>query len=392
MRIALVTDGLYPDVIGGMQKHSVLLAQHLAKNEVYVDLYYTARNRSAREAFQYFTSNEKAFIHEVFVDFSYDGRIPGHYLRANKTYSAEVFHLMKIRPPVDLIYAQGFTGWYGCAHRPSWLKAPIAVNLHGLEMFQQSFGLRSKMEQLLLQRPAEKILRNAHFVYSLGGQLTQTLKRFTAPEKIVVQSIGIDSDWLSAEKRVDNTQEATCRFVFIGRNEPRKGLNLLNEVMLRMKSAAAEFHLVGPVDDEARVEQDNVVYHGTVTSESEMIRILDRCHVLVCPSYAEGMPTVILEAMSRGLAVIATDVGAVSELVNEQTGWIISAGNSALLEKAIHNALSCTNRYQKQQNARHLIADRFTWDQVIADTINGFKEMIRANTEDTSAVVNKAST
>ena len=44
----------------------------------------------------------------------------------------------------------------------------------------------------------------------------------------------------------------------------------------------------------------------------------------MCPSYSEGMPNVIMEAMSRGLAIIATDVGAVSKLVDEENGWLIN--------------------------------------------------------------------
>ena len=40
MRVALITDGIYPYVIGGMQKHSFYIAKYLAKNRVYVDLFH----------------------------------------------------------------------------------------------------------------------------------------------------------------------------------------------------------------------------------------------------------------------------------------------------------------------------------------------------------------
>ena len=40
MRIALITDGIYPYVMGGMQKHSYFLAKFLAKNKIYVDLFH----------------------------------------------------------------------------------------------------------------------------------------------------------------------------------------------------------------------------------------------------------------------------------------------------------------------------------------------------------------
>ena len=40
MKIALITDGIYPYVMGGMQKHSYFLAKYLAKNKIKIDLYH----------------------------------------------------------------------------------------------------------------------------------------------------------------------------------------------------------------------------------------------------------------------------------------------------------------------------------------------------------------
>ena len=58
---------------------------------------------------------------------------------------------------------------------------------------------------------------------------------------------------------------------------------------------------------------------------------LDECDVLLLPSLSEGMPTVVLEAMARGLKIIGTDVGAMSELQED----LISHGNTRRLTDAI---------------------------------------------------------
>ena len=50
---------------------------------------------------------------------------------------------------------------------------------------------------------------------------------------------------------------------------------------------------------------------------------MDNCDILICPSYSEGMPNVILEGMSRGLAIITTDVGANELLVSNENGKLI---------------------------------------------------------------------
>src|SRR5690554_3678964 len=152
MKIALITDGLFPDVIGGMQKHSFFLVRYLARNEVQVDLYYTAPDSGRNEALKRFTEAEMKYILPVFIPFPDKGSLPGHYIRESLEYSAAVYHCINQRPEVDLIYSQGFTGWYCCQQRSEGnLKIPVAVNLHGMEMFQKAFGFKSKLQQLMLK-------------------------------------------------------------------------------------------------------------------------------------------------------------------------------------------------------------------------------------------------
>ena len=56
---------------------------------------------------------------------------------------------------------------------------------------------------------------------------------------------------------------------------------------------------------------------------------------LICPSYSEGMPTVILEAMASWCCIIASDVGAVRCIVDKNNGWLISPGNTYELRQSI---------------------------------------------------------
>src|SRR5690606_33030212 len=103
---------------------------------------------------------------------------------------------------------------------------------------------------------------------------------------------------------------------------------------------------------------------------------IDQCNVLVCPSFSEGMPTVILEAMARGLTVVASDVGAVSELVTEETGWLVEPGNMAQLENTLLQVISSEQLLEKRTAALNHVQKNFSWDKIISGTINGFKERI----------------
>ena len=70
---------------------------------------------------------------------------------------------------------------------------------------------------------------------------------------------------------------------------------------------------------------------------------------LICPSYSEGMPTVILEAMASGCCIIASDVGAVRCIVDKNNGWLISPGNTYELRQSILEVINSDEKTLRQK-------------------------------------------
>ena len=87
----------------------------------------------------------------------------------------------------------------------------------------------------------------------------------------------------------------------------------------------------------------------------------------MCPSYSEGMPNVILEAMSRGLAIMATDVGAVRLLVSEDNGILLNHCNEILIRKAISKFILMDRKLilNMKENSIQLIKEKFLWQNII---------------------------
>jgi glycosyltransferase involved in cell wall biosynthesis len=86
------------------------------------------------------------------------------------------------------------------------------------------------------------------------------------------------------------------------------------------------------------------------------------------------MPTVILEAMARSCAVIATDVGAVSELVDSSNGVLVPSNDTEALKSAILSILNTSNC--KLETLKQASLDRvqnYTWSKVIERQISQFK-------------------
>lgn len=379
MKIALLTDGIFPDVMGGMQKHSYFLAKFLSRSGVEVDLYYTSPDASLETIQNRFTEDEKKLIQFYRVDFPKSIRLPGHYIRSSWKYSQQLYQLfLKLDAP-DLVYAQGLTGWaFADAIKRGKLITPLLTNLHGLEMFQPALNTRTKLEQSLLRGPARFIIQHSDYTYSLGGRLTEILEKFVPENRIIVQSIGLDASWLGNEISAPEKKNHSTRFVFVGRNEARKGLQYLFEAAGSFDDHKTHIDFVGPIPPREQISSPMFTYHGAISDEDQLKKILDNSDVLLCPSLAEGMPTVILEAMARGLAVIASDVGAVAELVSSKTGWLIEPGNVGELASAMNAACVDSSLEQKKSAAQQLIRSRYTWESVVKDTIAGFEEILRA--------------
>lgn len=373
MRIALITDGIWPYVLGGMQKHSFYLCKYLARNKIYVDLFHFNQSDYDISALEFFTREEKSYITPYLVDFPRSIRFPGHYLYNSYRHSRRIFDVIKDKlPTYDLIYTKGFTGW--CLIRQKHKKrircAPIGVKFHGYEMFQKPPDLKTRLQHIfLLRRPVRSLSRQADYVFSYGGKITDIIRSIGVDErKIIELPSGVEHSALSPT--IKPTGEK-IRFLFLGRYERRKGIEELNEAILSgfdpSVPGVEEFHFIGPIPDNKRMEHRSAIYHGEIRDKEKLQVLIRHCDILICPSWSEGLPNVILEAMAGGLAVMATDVGATNVLVNERTGWLLKRSDSEEIKQTLKQIInsSAAQIDIKKQNALKHIAENFTWEKLI---------------------------
>ena len=112
MHIALITDGISPYVLGGMQKHSFYLVKNLAKNQIHVDLFHYNDSEFDIHQLEFFTEQEKKFIHPTVLNFPTSKKFPGHYVYNSYNYSCLIFKAIKDKlKTYDFIYSKGFSGW-----------------------------------------------------------------------------------------------------------------------------------------------------------------------------------------------------------------------------------------------------------------------------------------
>ncbi|HRP33257.1 MAG TPA: glycosyltransferase family 4 protein [Agriterribacter sp.] len=377
MTIALLTDGIWPYVIGGMQKHSYFLCKYLVKNQINVLLVHTAADITEEvKNITCFTGEEKKYITSLVVEKPHVKSFPGHYIYQSWLYSKKIYETLDGFPNVDFIIAKGMTGWH-FLHKKNAETPPVAINIHGYEFMQKKADFNMQLQALLLRYPLIWINRRANYVFSYGGKITGYIQKLGIPAgKIIEIPAAIESEWMNA----DNVEvKAERRFLFIGRYERRKGIEEINATIKKLAGKYPfSFAFVGPIPEDKRLSLPGVVYHGTIRNREDLQSVLAQSDVLVCPSYSEGMPNVILEGMANGCAVIATDVGAVSLLVNKDTGWLIPAADDKALEEAITGAINCSDEalIQKKRSAYQWIAGKFLWPDVSQKLIGAIENKL----------------
>ena len=372
MKILLLTDGVTPFVLGGMSKHSANLAKYLTLTGVEVALVHCVASDvdipSDEKLNNYLFGGSQKLYKIICLKFPSMAKFPGHYLKESYRYSELVFEKIKEElNEYDFVYAKGFSAWKLLHNKSKGMKSPpVGVKFHGYEMFQKPPSFRSKIESFFLRKPVKWNTVNADYVFSYGAKITDIILGMGVSSNNIIEiSSGIDNEWLRKKKLTVNN---VVKFIFLGRYERRKGIEelscVLNNLVLHENF---EFHFIGPIPLNKQIKSKKIFYHGTVQEKVKLFDLLDLGDVLVCPSYSEGMPNVILEGMARGLAIVATDVGAVQLLVSKKNGILLNNCNEILIREAIRDVLLMDKNsiLNMKENSIQIIKENFLWQNII---------------------------
>ena len=217
---------------------------------------------------------------------------------------------------------------------------PYSFTVHGPEEFDkpQAIGL------------GEKIRRSA-FVVAISSFARSQLHRWVEHEhwpKIHVVHCGLEPAFHAV---APIPPPARPRLVCVGRLCAQKGQLLLIDAAHRLATKGIEFELVLAGDGELRTEiealidkfglSNRVRITGWISGDSVRREIL-AARGLVLPSFAEGLPVVLMEAMALRRPVLTTYVAGIPELVRPaESGWLVSAGSLDELVGAMEDFLKC---------------------------------------------------
>lgn len=184
-----------------------------------------------------------------------------------------------------------------------------------------------------------------------------------------------------ATQTLANSRESqgTEELIYLGYVEPKKGVEDLLQVWMELapEFPAWRLSLVGGVASEYRdrLTKTYPAERWSLTGEvshPEAMSKLASSELLVLPSYSEGFPNVILEAMSFGKAVVATTVGGIPAMLSQGEGLLVAPGEQDELKIALAR-LMADDQYRAETGCRG--AQRVDDEYHVSKVVHAYREL-----------------
>ncbi|MTI81766.1 MAG: glycosyltransferase family 4 protein [Firmicutes bacterium] len=170
----------------------------------------------------------------------------------------------------------------------------------------------------------------------------------------------------------------------VARLATQKGIIHFLKAVSLMKEYQANFVIIGdgPLRESLKKESENLGLKNRVFFagyRSDVYQIMPVMDIFVLPSETEGLPLTILEAMTAGVPVVATRVGGVTEVVeNQKTGLLVQPKDPHSLALAIAQLLEDEKLAKEIAGAaKQLIEEKFTVEKMIDETMDLYQQVLK---------------
>jgi len=278
-------------------------------------------------------------------------------------------------------------GWAAARLANEW-SLPLFLKVHGTDV-------NTLAPSGAVTRAALDTVSKAKRVVCVSDALKKRLLALgTEEEKLVVLRNGVDKDIFHPMDHITVRKELQIPVdervvLYVGNLKREKGLcelaSAVGIICRNKKSGNVRLVVIGEgkyrEEFKSRLNSsgasDRVMFLGS-RPLSEVARWMNAADVLCLPSYSEGLPNVVLEAISCGTRVVATAVGGVPELVNEgQSLVLVPPGDTEALTLALEMTLNSARKKKAETEYNNGIKI-LTWEdnaRILADIIGGRKRL-----------------
>ncbi len=228
----------------------------------------------------------------------------------------------------------------------------------------------------------KKIHLTPERITSISYFLARRAEKLGFPKrKISIIPNGVDLDI-----QPKNISRIPFRIICVARLSWQKGVNYLVGALpeIRDKFPQARLVLVGDGPEKRSLKQQvkklnlekEVAFKGKL-SHQEVLEELSRSAVFVCPSLAEGLGIVFIEAQANGLPVVGTNVGGIPEVIKDNfNGLLIKSKNSQAISQAIIKIFSQPALAKKLVENAQKTVNKFSWPDISQQVNQLYQELL----------------
>ena len=196
----------------------------------------------------------------------------------------------------------------------------------------------------------------------------------------VLNESRVRDSYISEPKKCLNTSK--IKILYLGRLSPEKNIESIIETLYTFKfDKEIQFDIYGSGPLEGKLKsminknglKNSVNIKGKIQWSEELFNIINNYTVLILPSETEGLPLVLIEAMSQGVPCIASDIGGIPEIIqNGYNGYLIKPGNINEIKKALEEVIESPDKYVELSENCILTAKQFTLESQMKKLENLF--------------------
>ncbi|BED88892.1 hypothetical protein PspMM1_13600 [Pseudoalteromonas sp. MM1] len=255
-----------------------------------------------------------------------------------------------------------------------WLRVfsiPTIYQCHAAEVEQFFNGLSHAKRNIVV-----KIFKKYQLCLCLGTSWVKKFETLTYRDwEVLFNPV--------PELTLNKEKHSTCNFSFMGELSDRKGIKDLIHAFAKAENDNARLLVAGNGDVNSLVTlcselgiSEKVEFLGWINKEQKL-DLLARTDVVVLPSYAEGLPMSILEAMSVGIPVITTPVGAVEDAItHNEHGLLVQPGNIAQIADALSELDHDSNKRTQLGEAAKIKFLKCFQDDVVAEALSDYYQQL----------------
>ncbi|MHA1197892.1 MAG: glycosyltransferase family 4 protein [Candidatus Heimdallarchaeaceae archaeon] len=361
LNIVQVTPFFGSKSYGGTERYVSHLSEELVKRGHHLDIFTTKRSTKI----PYQTYYENMTVHRFYSPWNVFGINPACFMlhKMLQLGDADVFH----------VHSYIYFTTIQAAITKLVRRTPMLLHVHGgVGRPPYKTGFLKEFAKLFFDYTLGRfVISQADSIASVSDYDASLLKEavHSNPERITIINNAIDPLLFT---EIDPVFSKKCIITFVGDLEPWKGIPYYARVVQRLlkRTNKVDFWFVGygSLYDSLKTRFENekrVKIFGAI-EHSQVPEILAKSNILIQPSFWEGSPTTIIEAMAMGIPVIGAEIGDIPRLLeNGKSGLLFKAGDEKTLETLILEAVEdYDNLVKKAQNARPRIRTEFSFEKI----------------------------